>query len=180
MPPQKRKSLEESRTTVKEKKVSGEVKGGSHLTVPEEKNIFDGMMAGFNEGMTGEDDLDSDAMEEEEEAERMSSLHKAAPGCVRTYKKPAGPEKICGIAGGKVIEAEDGPEKLFSIAGGKADFKLHQRHADTLLLKAASYNARPIHKMAVTQNFGKKVMKKPASCSGSNESRSALLCGCCL
>ena len=71
--------------------------------------LVDGMMAGFNEGMTGEDDLDSDAMEEE--AERMSSLHKAAPGCVRTYKKPAGPEKIFGIAGGKVIEAEDRPEE---------------------------------------------------------------------
>ena len=71
--------------------------------------LVDGMMAGFNEGMTGEDDLDSDAMEEE--AERMSSLHKAAPGCVR--EKPAGPPKICRIAGGKEIdlEAEHRPEK---------------------------------------------------------------------
>ena len=41
---------------------------GSQLEVPEGKEIIlDGMMAGFNEGMTGEDDVDSDAMEEEED-----------------------------------------------------------------------------------------------------------------
>ena len=46
---------------------------------PKGKMLVDGMMAGFNEGMTGENDLNSDAMDEEEEAERMWSLHKAAP-----------------------------------------------------------------------------------------------------
>ena len=41
------------------------IKGGSQLEVPEGKQIIlDGMMAGFNEAMTGEDDEDSDAMEE--------------------------------------------------------------------------------------------------------------------
>ena len=131
------------------------------------------MKAGFDEGMTGKDDFDSHAMEEEEEAEHV------APGCVRTHKRFAGPpkigriaggkkieaedrpKKIFGIARGKVIEAEDRPAKLFSILGGKADYQLH---AHAFLRKAASYNAsRPIHKMAVTQNYGKKNMKIPAS-----------------
>ena len=49
VPPQKRKSLEESCTAVKEK-VRKEIKCGSHFTVPED---IDGMKAGFNEGMTG-------------------------------------------------------------------------------------------------------------------------------
>ena len=68
MPPQKRKSKKESRTAVKEKEVSKEVKGGEQLTVAEgTKMLVDGMMAGFNEGMTGENDVDSDLEEDIEQ-----------------------------------------------------------------------------------------------------------------
>ena len=76
---------EETSTSVKEKKVSKEIKGGSQLEVLEEKQIIlDGMMAGFNEGMTGEDDVDSDAMEEEEQ-ERSTGI-----GCIGALKRPSG------------------------------------------------------------------------------------------
>ena len=50
-------------------------------------------------------------------------------------------------------------ESIFGLAGGKSDFRLHQT---PLLLKATSYSARPIHKMAATQNFGKKGQKRKA------------------
>ena len=63
-------------------------KEGSQLEVPEGKEIIlDGMMAGFNEAMTGEDDEDSNAMGEEEDDVACGTcirlrLHKAS--CVRT------------------------------------------------------------------------------------------------
>ena len=73
---------EESSTSVKEKKVSKEIEGGLQLSVAEGNQMFvDGMIAGFNEGMTGENDFDSDVMGEEEEAECLACiglrLHKA-------------------------------------------------------------------------------------------------------
>ena len=52
------------------------------MTVPEGKAMLvDGMMASFNEGMTGEDEVDSDAAEEEEQ-ERSTGIG--------VIKRPAG------------------------------------------------------------------------------------------
>ena len=63
-----------------------------------------------------------------------------------------------------MIKAEDMPEKLFGIAGGWCDFKSKPAtDEEALLSKAASYSARPCHKMAASQNFGKKGEKRKAN-----------------